>query len=65
MDPNVYRIMNKFVGELPPYIPVSEQPQEQALDQSSGEPHDSDWTVYSMDVSTLSVCPHPRAVSRS
>ena len=63
MEPSVYSTMNKFVVELPPHIPVNEQPQEQALGQSSGQPHHSDWTVYSMDVSTLSFCLHPRVVS--
>jgi hypothetical protein len=37
--------------DLPPQVPVNEQPQEQALDE--GQHPDSDWTVYSMDVRYL------------
>ena len=40
--------------DLPPQVPVNEQPQEQALDEPRRQP-DSDWTVYSMDVRTLNM----------
>ena len=55
MDPNAYRGMNSFMRDLPPQVPVNEQPQEQALDEPQGRQPDSDWTVYSIDVRTLNM----------
>ena len=49
MDPTAYRGMNSFMRDLPPQVPVNDQPQEQAPGEQERLPG-SDWTVYSMDV---------------
>ena len=57
MDPSFafsYSGMEQFTEDLPPQAPIYEQPQEQLLDadESLRQPN-TEWTVYSMDVSLL------------